>query len=677
MIKGNDYPLSPLCDLWLQKIQSALETKWKDFGETGREIHRLHSGYHDWIYDADQAMRQRGSFMWSEGVRNFPTPSFKMTVNKFAELQQIFGGILYPRNPTRKVIPRLPIELPMDMFGGGMEHIGAQLAQSMYKDSSEANLRALILERYLNYTVHELDFKRNISRCIDEALILGRGIMWSEVFRPPGGSIKLVGSFFDTVDHLVIDPDSRSLESARWIARMVVQPTWMAEAKFGLPEGTIRGLYHYHQASRKVVTYPRQHFIYSPRPCDTNDHVTYWEIYSKMGVGDRMDGADPRMRGKFDFLGSYIYLAVCHDLPYPLNLPPKLTSAPMWPNVIEMLRQRVSWPSPFWMDNGWPFVELDFHVQAHTPWPYAHMKPAMGELLFLDWAFSFLASKVKNSSRDFIAILKSAGDKVREVINRGADFDVIDLESSVHASVNDVVQFLQIPPMNKDLIMVVEMVNDMFEKRTGLSELIYGQTGAVYRSAEEARLKGDMLNIRPDDMMDKVEDFHSVLARREAMAARSHLDPSADIMPLFGASYAAGWKYLISTSSFERIVREYEYRIEAGSSRKPNRDKEIANMRDFSSIFLPHIASWSNATGDPSGINDLIRLYGRAMDMDVAKFVLPRMPPPPVDPMMGGMAPMDPSGEAMPPGDMASPQPQDPLGQVQGTIADATGGTQS
>ena len=61
-------------------------------------------------------------------------------------------------------------------------------------------------------------------RGIDEALIKGRGCLSCGTWTPPGSDTTYVGSFFDTVDFLFIDPDAEAIENAWWIARKICQP---------------------------------------------------------------------------------------------------------------------------------------------------------------------------------------------------------------------------------------------------------------------------------------------------------------------------------------------------------------------------------------------------------------------------------------------------------------------
>jgi hypothetical protein len=106
----------------------------------------------------------------------------------------------------------------------------------------------------------------------------------------------------------------------------------------------------------------------------------------------------------------------------------------------------------------------------------AHAKAAMGELKFLHWAISFLMGKIRNTSRDFVAVLKEAGEEIKTQILEGRDLTLLEIDAT-HKTIQEVVQFLQHPPMNQEIWKVIEAVERNFDKRTGLTELMYGNEG--------------------------------------------------------------------------------------------------------------------------------------------------------------------------------------------------------
>ena len=168
------------------------------------------------------------------------------------------------------------------------------------------------------------------------------------------------------------------------------------------------------------------------------------------------------------------------------------------------------------------------------------------------------------------------------------------------------------------------------------------------RSAQEADLKGSQLQIRPDDMAQKTEDFMSAVARKEALAVRWHLQPQ-DVQPLLGQVGAMMWGQYIVGGDPYAMVHQLEYRIEAGSTKKPNRQRDQQNAKDaMQSLFAP-LFQYAGTTGNVGPVNALISFWAKTIDLDAHQFLL--APPPP---------PMPPTGAGGKPGPGGPPHPGQP-----------------
>jgi hypothetical protein len=229
-------------------------------------------------------------------------------------------------------------------------------------------------------------------------LLKGRGCLWTELTPRPAPRSASSTSQFDTVDNLFIDPDAPSLEKATWIARRCVHPVWQVERQYGLKPGTLKGNMESQAIQAEIAVSDDAQF--DRKRGLTNDLIVYWKIYSKMGIGGRLTGLNRRFRGPLEMFGDYCYLVVAKDVPFLLNLPPELMNGRVrpGPEVASEVLDRVAWPTPFWAHGGWPVSCLDFHKVPNCPWPMAHLRAGIGELKFLNWAMSFLAGKIRNTS---------------------------------------------------------------------------------------------------------------------------------------------------------------------------------------------------------------------------------------------------------------------------------------
>lgn len=613
---------------WLAKMKAAKEQK-KEFSKDGEECMKFFCGPYDFMYGLKEGVPQTGDFMFVGEANGNPRPSICMTLNKVAEAVQIFGPVLYHRNPVRTVTPRdlpmIPIQSLGDENDPNVQQMFQQMAQQVQGQRSHDKTRAALLQWYQDYTPNATDLKTESRNAIDEALIKGMGVMWPRLWQPAASQMRIVCTEFDSVDNLLIDCDLELRKNAKWIAKICTIPVWEFEAKYNLPPGTVKGSAESH-SNKEFVDGEGGEGELARREGKTNDLITYYEVYSKMGMGPLMSGCEWDNDSKsLDKYGQYCYLVICKQLEYPANMPPSI-----WGDD-QAMAQAAQWPTPYWADDTWPFAELVFHEVPKKVWPMSHFKPAMGELKFMNWAYSFLATRIKKSSRDIIVAQKSLGEEIKRVLLGGEDLELVQIEKS-HGTIKEIVDILKFPEVNGDFFKAIEMVTHLFEQRTGLSELMYGETAHAYRSAEEANVKQSQLHIRPDDMVNKTEDWMSQIARLEALAARWQLDPKRDIEPLMGPIGAQWWGQFIAPSDPTEILHSLEYRIEANSARKPNRDKQVADANQAMQTLLPILAPLATEHGAVGPANALITVWAQANEWDASAFMIQPPPPPPPPP---------------------------------------------
>jgi len=650
---------------WLDKIQKANRHK-QNFNKDAWEARQFFDGNQGWFWN-EQYSKGEGGYN-----RNIHPPGFRMQVNKVFEAVKLFGSVIYHRNPFRTVTPHtLPI-VPPEGLGLNMQDPNAamQYEQMVQVTSMKAGIREIVsdlIQRVLNYTPGELDLKTHSRRAVDEGLITGCGLWWTEMVTQPNGQ-RFVGSFADSVDNFLMDPDVTEIEDIRWCARRCVHPVHEVASKYNIDEAALRGNVDkqgsQNARSQEQVVFADNNVSGGGAAGKTNDLCVYWKIWSKTGLGDRLKDAPKDIKGVFDGIGENAYIVVAEGVDYPLNIKPAMLGEDVNPEsgVPDSLFTAVQWPIPFWAEssNGWPFTMFAPHRKPGYIWPISHIKPAIPELRFLCWAYSFLAQRVATSCETLLGVSKAADQDIKDQILSQSEggFRIVEVSEMVGRSVNDLISVFQMPNVTGEIWQVIEAVTELADKRLGMTELVYGLTNTQIRSATEASVKSDQISIRPDDMAECLENAMSIIARKEAIATRWLLEPQ-DIEPIIGPLGAAAWQQHVMPMNPYEVAREFEYSIEAGSARKKNKSARIEQLNQAMQTLGPVLQSLIPA-GIVDPFNALITDWAEANDIDPTQYMIPPPPQPQMDPsMQGPPAEGGPPPESGPPAEQpVPPQPE-------------------
>jgi hypothetical protein len=666
--------LKAIATSWLKKIELGLKHK-RPFSMDAQEAMDFFDGPHNWFWKDDYSKSEYGY------NRSISPPGFRMQINRVFEAVKLFASVIYHRNPVREVTPKKFPSVPPEALGidPNDPNVAMQYEQILMETGIRDNVRSVVsklLGAYLNYTPAALDLKTHSRRVVDEAIIKGAGVWWTELVEDPGSGTRAVGSFADTVDNLVLDPDATEIEDIMWCAKRCVHPLDVVAKQYGSdPEELRKSLEG--KDSIKLSDPDFGHRLGEDgrqslrQKGQTNDLITYWKIWSKTGFGDRLKGSPKDQRGFFDNIGDNAYIVVADGIPYPLNTPPAVLEEQVdeESGLPPSMFRAVQWPIPFWaQSNGWPFEMLSFHRKPNYVWPISHIKPGIPELRFLCWAFSFMAQRVATSCETIIGVSKAADQDIKDQIlaQSQGGFKVVELSEILGRSVADVISIFQLPPVNGEIWQVIEAVTTMLEKRLGLTELVYGMTSSQIRSATEASVRSEQISIRPDDMAECVENAMSAIARKEAMAARWLLTPE-DVAPIVGPLGAMAWEAHVMPQEPIQIAREYDYRIESGSARKPNKATRVEQMTAALQNLGPVLSGLISA-GIVDPFNALISDWADSLDIDAAPYLIPPpappMPPPGMPPE--GMPPGGPGAppEALPPEQAPPPGPPPDAPQI-------------
>ena len=645
---------------WLSKLKQAEKHK-KPFTDDAKEGMNFFDGSGDWFWK--QGGRAEGNYS------KISPPSFKMSLNKVFEAVKLFGSVIYHRNPVRTVTPRTFPPVPPESLGidpsqpPQMDPMTGQpmpdprveqfvqISQQIGTMEKQRETVASLMEAYLNYSPIELNLKEHSKKAVDEGIIKGMGVWWTELVELPssedGQTFGMIGSFYDSVDNLLMDPDADEQEDILWCAKRCVHPVDEVAKQYGLNKDDLKG--HLESFVARSQEEDRD-YKNKKRNGKTNDLCVYWKIWSKTGFGHTLKGFPKEFAGMFDGLGQNCYVVVAEGVDFPLNCPKEIAlEEPDETGLPNSIFTKSRWPIPYYADlNGWPFTPLQFHRKPGYIWPISHLKPGLSELKFLNWAMSFLAGRIMVSCKTMVGVAKAAGDDIKDQILKHEEngFSLIELSETLGRSVGDIVNVFQMPQVTPDIWQIIQAVSEMFDKRVGLTELVYGMTRSQFRSAAEAQVKSEQISVRPDDMANVLEDAMSMLARKEALAARWLLQPQ-DVAPILGPLGAEVWNSLIQQMDVHGLAREFDYRIEAGSARKPNKSGRVEQMQMAMQTLGP-ILQGLVPMGQVNPLNALITDWAKSLDIDPKNYLI--QPPPPPPPLPGPPSGPPASDQGEPPG---------------------------
>ena len=615
--------LRPLCSSWVAKIERAKEARsnWKNVAD---ECLMFYSNSCQAMWDPEYSKK-----FW----KNVKLPRFRITINKAFELVAVFGPNLMWETPYRTVKPKRTMEFPPELFGQDEQSmmLYQQVQQMQQMDKARDAAITMMMQAWLNYTPGEMPsggLEGHCERSVIDALIKGRGCQVVRNYQMPGSRRTLTGCFYLDPYDLYTDPDFNQIDECRWIAIKHVAPYYEVEKKFGLEKNSLKNKSSLESSWSHSEWSTDSEADARRRAGQTGDNIVWYEIYSKAGCGIRQTTVQEDVRDHMDsVVEQYAYLAICPDVPYPLNMP---TERLRRGATDDDVRDAFSWPVPLWSDGSWPVHCLDFYHDPKSSWPVAPLSPGMGELKLLNFLVSWMATRTWSSTRDFWAVAAPHVEHYKDYLLNGDDQMIIPTPFGVD-DVKAAVSVLTQPEMRQDMSRLIAFISDMFDKRVGLTAYVYGlnEGGTQNRTAEETVAKSRAVAARPEFMQKQVVKWQSGLAKDEAFLTRWFVRGS-DVEPLIGRYGASLWDQLIVSTDVELVTRQFEYSIAASSIRRPNRDRDVANFQQVAGMFLPIMQQYGASSGNYEPFNFLMRKWAEYHDADLDGAEIP--PPQPPDP---------------------------------------------
>lgn len=612
-----------LVDQWLERIEHARKCPDREAFDAVAEV--CYSFY-----------KKSAKFMWEDSFRkkfigSISTPRFETTINAAFEFVAIFGPYLFWDYPHRQAKAYEPLQIDPELFGaddeeGAMWIAGIQQRQEF--QHRRAQQTAALMERYLNYSQREQNLQQHAMSAVYDALIKGRGVLVPRSYKFPGSPRTLTGLFRESVDDLFIDPDCCDplLESATWVAIRHQSPAYELEDRFNLERGTLA-------EAGNLESY--ESVVMNNRPIDkihrafgrTNDIVIWYEIWSKCGVAGRSKSADVELVKELDrVVGDYAYICVAPGVPWLLNAPPAAFHEEITDNeVSEML----GWAFPCYMDGKWPLALLDFYQDTESCWPLAPLSAGLGHLICINVLMAAYVENAYENRKTIIAVLEEYGKEVEAKLKGKDNPAVVRIKTDLTQEITKVVQYLNRPNQNTDILDAINMELRLFQKATGLVDFMYAAEETQDRSARTTAAKEEKTAIRPEKMSRDVAQWQTQGACLEAMLAALEVQ-GQDVEPQIPGEL---WDALIASQDPERVMREMQFVVEATDIRRPNRERDLQNLQTLAQQAVAAFMEYAGQSGNWEPLNNFFSATFKAMEVPFAGMRMEPFQPQP-DPEM-------------------------------------------
>jgi len=608
----------PLCDVWIERIAAALKAKER-FTKVGEQCNHF--------FEAGAGFMWETKFKKDYFAGTLPSPKFKITIAKMYEFVSIYGPHLYWQYANRKVInhrEEYGVKIRPEHFGDqndpAVQQAFQQVTQQDAGEIAMASFANELMESYLNWSQREQPGGAlHMQMAVTETLIKGMGSVWPDVYSFAGSEQKFTRLRYRSIDNLVIDPDCTDplLETAGYIGLKHVTPIWQLEKLFKLKPGSLAG--RGNSSSMEQVS--RDSVKNQSGAKHTHDRIEWWEIWSKCGVGPRTSTLSHQILDELDEqLGDYAYLCVAKGIEFPLNAHPDRffgDDAATSEDVAAMFEWRYSGfgeQFPVWLDNRWPTSLLSFNKLSKSPWALSPGAPGLGELIVINILSSAYADQAWSDRKSIIGYLKSAAGDVKAALDSENAIETVEINDNVQRSITDCIQYLNKPGRQNNLLEAIEYFSGLFDKRVGLSELMYGESRTQIRVASDIRTRSEATQIRPEKYSKDVAAWMSDATQMELFSAIMYVK-GITLTHLLGGYGASQWDSLISSIPIELAMREMRATVEASEVRRPNHERDTANMQALQQYLLPTAQQFAQETGKTQPLQEFLTLAAEAMEM--------------------------------------------------------------
>ncbi len=621
--------LQAVVQLWETLISRDREDKEEKFARTARRA---------WDFIGKGYMDLYGPTVHEDyqPFVNGGGPYFKARLNKSQQFLDIYLPHIHFREPQRVITPSRP-ELPPELLAAITgQPVPQGVPMPEQPQHTPDTVRAWLMQWYLNYLPGEYNLRLEAALACQEALVKGRGVVWLEMTDGAYGSVP--GSFYDSVDGLLIDKEARTMRTADYIIRQRRANRESLAASMRLSPERLENVSQVDANSLSSQdTEGDDCYTRNQVEDDKRTMVTYYEVFSRHGIGPRYARDDSEALRLRDLLGDLAdrptWLVILPGAGFPLNLPQEAMDIGDRADI----ERRLSWPIPFHEDpvNPWPCTILDFQPHTKDAWAKSPLEAGLPLQVFLDQCYSFLMDRIAATSRNLIIVSDTMAESLRKAIAEGVDQSVIPVDMGEYKRLEDMVKILDFPQVNKDIYTLIQMVQREFEMITGMDPLLLGNMGNTQaRSASEMQIRDSRASTRPDDYKEKTAEWHSQIGRKEGFATRLLVPPPVELFretvettpdgtEIYGP-LSQMWAVLVNTDDPREAAAELAYTIEAGSGQKKDKQKQLSDVNQIGQTLVqPLLAMFQQSGIGWQQYNAYVRLLGEATDQRLDDMMLP------------------------------------------------------
>lgn len=625
--------LSSLVSLWEGQIKRAKKTKERDFGKTAARAWDFLGKNYEGLYIQPKPGEEPEGLMGSE-----ENAYYKARRNLSREYVSLMLPYVHSRVPHRLAEPRRP-QPPGEL----LEMLNAVVSPEQIQAET---IRAWLLTWWLNFTPDQFNLTNEIRTALPEALVKGRAVVWHEMLEGADGPMP--GTFFGSVDDLFIDPDAESLKDAAFVIRRRRASAWKLAKDWGRDPSEFPGVdtSNYSESlndSGNGSSNDDDEDEQNGKKKALKDVVTYYEVYSRMGIGANFPNAPTNLKeqaASLEELGPFVYLVIVPGMSAPLNLPEELMELA---ERDEAIKVAVEWPIPFYYHKDpWPCTCLDFYPNQDNPWATSPLEGSLPLLVFIDHLYSFIMGRIRSTCRDLIITSNELESMVKKAIESMADQSVIGSDATA-AELKNLIHIVKFPEVNGDYWKILAAIERAFERASGMLPLMFGSSGEnQIRSAKEADIREGHVTSRPNDFADRVEEWNSRIAAKEAVATRMHVPPPYALFlepapedeenpDYSNAPLSAAWAAYVNTDDPGEAASSLSYTVAAGSGRRKNRQARIADSQNLVQIMFQPFVQLATQ-GMPDQYNALIDMLAEIYEMPLQDMKIQRPPAPPAMP---------------------------------------------